>query len=163
MVETPERPSVEAPRRSRWWMALLVLSLALNLVVLGAVAVRLLAPERFERFTGSGYSPLLPRKFLSDLSSDKRKEVGDLLRRNRAEFRSDFAEMRKAAADLADALEREPYDETAVTAAIANHAKIVDRMVDRGATVTMDVVRKLTPDERARLARRLRERVDRRR
>ncbi|MFL5258402.1 MAG: periplasmic heavy metal sensor [Hyphomicrobiales bacterium] len=163
MVETPERASADAPRRSRWWLALLVLSLALNLVVLGAVAVRLWAPERFERFTGSGYSPLLPRKFLSDLSSEKRKEVGDLLRRNRAEFRSDFAAMRKAAADLADALERQPYDEAAVTAAIANHVKTIDRMVDRGAAVTMDVVRKLTPDERSLLAKRIRERVDRRR
>ena len=50
-----------------WWMALLVASLALNLLVAGALAVRFFAPEHFERFTGANYSPLIPRKFLSDL------------------------------------------------------------------------------------------------
>jgi hypothetical protein len=145
---------------SRWWMALLVLSLALNLVVAGAVAVRFFMPERYERFTGSGYSPLVPRKFLSDLPSDRRKEIGDLLRRNRGEFRSNFAEMRKVAGQLADALEHEPYDEAAAVAAVDNHAKVVKDMIDRGASVTREVISKLTPEERKLLARRIRERSD---
>ena len=49
-----------APPRApamRWWMALLVVSLALNLVVAGALAVRFFAPQHFEHFTGSGFSP----------------------------------------------------------------------------------------------------------
>jgi len=151
-----------ARARPRWWMALLVVSLAVNLLVAGAVAVRFFAPERFERFTGSGYSPLVPRKFLGDLPADRRKELGDLLRRNRAAFRGDFAEMRKVAAQLADALEREPYDEAAAIAAINAHAKIVTDMIGRGAGVTIEVVRKLTPEERMLLAKRIRERAGRR-
>jgi hypothetical protein len=145
---------------SRWWMAVLVLSLALNLVIAGAVAARFFMPERFERFTGSSYSPLVPRKFLADLPSDRRKELGDLLRRNRGEFRASFAEMRKAASRLADALEHEPYDEAAAFAAVDNHAEVVKAMIDRGAGVTRDVVAKLTADERKLLARRIRERAE---
>jgi uncharacterized membrane protein len=157
--------AAQAPSRlplSRWWMALLVASLAVNLFIAGAAAVRFLAPEQFERFTGSGYSPLIPRKFLADLPADRRKELGDLLRRNRTAFRKDFAEMRKLANELADALAREPYDEAAVIAAIDNHAKIAQGMVARGAEVTIEVVRKLNPEERALLAKRIRERAGRR-
>jgi hypothetical protein len=145
---------------NRWWMALLVLSLALNLLVAGAVAVRFFVPDRFERFTGSGYSPLVPRKFLADLSSDRRKEIGDLLRRNRGEFRGSFAEMRKVAGQLADALEHEPYDEASAFAAVDRHAEVVKGMIDRGVAVTREVIAKLTPEERKLLARRIRERAD---
>jgi uncharacterized membrane protein len=157
--------AAQSPSRrplSRWWMALLVASLAVNLLIGGAAAVRFLAPEQFERFTGSGYSPLIPRKFLADLPAERRKELGDLLKRNRTAFRKDFAEMRKLANELADALAREPYDEAAVIAAIENHAKIAQSMVARGAEVTIEVVRKLDPEERALLAKRIRERAGRR-
>src|SRR5262245_36310198 len=129
MTEASQGVEAASPRRMRWWIALLVVSLALNLLVAGALAVRFFAPERFERFTGSGYSPLIPRKFLSDLPADRRKELGELLRRNRGAFRQDFAEMRKRAGELADALEREPYDEAQVVAAIEAHAKVVDAMI----------------------------------
>ena len=144
-----------------WWMALLVASLALNLLVAGALAVRFFAPEHFERFTGANYSPLIPRKFLSDLPAGRRKELGDLLRQNRSAFRDDFAEMRKLAGQLADALQHDPYDESLVTAAIEGHEKVIGGMIGRGAEVTMDVIRKLTPEERGLLAARIRERAGR--
>jgi uncharacterized membrane protein len=160
MTDFPEAPATPSPDRMRWWTALLVVSLALNLVVAGALAVRFFAPDRFERFTGSGYSPLIPRKFLSDLPADRRKELGDLLRANRTEFHNDFTEMRRLAGQLADALEHDPYDETAVTSAINAHAKVVDGMIDRGAGVTIDIIRKLTLQERSLLAGRIRERAE---
>src|SRR5205814_5285705 len=100
MTEAPEAAVAASRWDGRWWMALLVLSLALNLLVAGALAVRFFAPEHFERYTGASYSPLIPRKFLSDLPADRRKELGDLLRRSRGEFHNDFAEMRKVAGQL---------------------------------------------------------------
>jgi len=154
-----------APPRApamRWWMALLVVSLALNLVVAGALAVRFFAPQHFEHFTGSGFSPLIPRKFLTDLPADRRKQLGDLLRQNRGEFHNDFADIRKFAGQLADALQHDPYDEKPVMDAIDGYEKVANGMVGRGSQVTMDVIRKLTPDERAVLAGRIRERVGRR-
>jgi uncharacterized membrane protein len=152
---TPLRSSA-----SRWWMALLVVSLALNLLVAGVVAMRFFAPERLERFIGAGYSPLIPRRFMSDLPADRRKAIGDLLRKNRGAFHDDFAAMRKFTGQLADALEHEPYDETAVTAAIEAHAKVVDGMIDRGAAVTIEAIGQLSPEERALLAKRIRERAN---
>jgi hypothetical protein len=161
-AEAQDAADASSRLNRRWPMALLVVSLALNLIVAGALAVRFFAPERFERYTGSGYSSLIPRKFLSDLPADRRKELGDLLRRNRGEFRKDFAEMRKLATQLADALEREPYDEAAAVAAIQAHAKVVDGMIDRGAAVTIDIVHRLSPAERKLLAGRIRERTEHR-
>ena len=163
MTDTPA-PSQEVPRRAvRWWMVLLVVSLAANLLVAGALAVRFFAPERYERFTGSGYSPLIPRRFFGDLSAERRKELGDLLRQNRTRFRGDFAEMRKVAGEIADALEKDPYDEVAVIDAIRHHAEIAGGMVQRGSDVTIEMVRKLRPEERALLAERIRERAASRR
>ena len=163
MTDAPA-PTREAPSRAvPWWMVLLVVSLAANLLVAGALAVRFFAPDRYERFTGSGYSPLIPRRFFGDLPADRRKELGDLLRQNRARFRGDFAEMRKVAGEIADALEKEPYDEAAVIAAIRRHAEIAAGMVQRGSDVTTELVRKLRPEERALLARRIRERAASRR
>jgi uncharacterized membrane protein len=163
MTDTPA-PSQEAPRRAvPWCMVLLVVSLAANLLVAGALAVRFFAPERYERFTGSGYSPLIPRRFFGDLSAERRKELGDLLRQNRTRFRGDFAEMRKVAGEIADALEKDPYDEVAVIDAIRHHAEIAGGMVQRGSDVTIEMVRKLRPEERALLAERIRERAASRR
>ncbi len=70
--------------------------------------------------------------------------------------------MRKLATQLADALEREPYDEAAAVAAIQAHAKVVDGMIDRGAAVTIDIVHRLSPAERKLLAGRIRERTEHR-
>jgi uncharacterized membrane protein len=162
MTAEPQAAEIRRPPLSRWWMAVLIASLAVNLIIAGAVAVRFLAPERFERFTGQGYSPLIPRKFLGDLPADRRKELGDLLKANRSAFRKDFAEMRKLAAEIADALEREPYDEAAVIAALDGHAKVASAMIARGEAVTIEIVRKLSPAERALLAKRIRERSGRR-
>ena len=102
--------TASAGRRRLWWIVLIV-SLALNLLAIGAVIAHLIAgpppPERIE-----GYSSLqiMPRRFVSDLQGERRDVVVGILRKFRGEFRERRAEMRANTEKIAQALEAEPYD-----------------------------------------------------
>ena len=144
-----------------WTMFLLVASLAVNLVVAGAVGMRYFYPERLERWSGASFTQLLPRRFLSDLPQERRREFLDLLKSRRDAFRQSRAGMREVALRFAEALERNPYDEAKVTAAVQDFTKLSNDMVDSGTLVTVQIVQKLTPEERLLLAQAVRDRVER--
>jgi uncharacterized membrane protein len=144
-----------------WTMFLLVASLALNLLIAGAIGMRFFYPERLERWNGASFTQLLPRRFLSDLPYDRHREFLDMLKSRREVFRQSRAGMRDVALRFADALERNPYDEAQVTAAIQDFTKLSTDMVDSGTEVTLSIVKKLSPEERSLLARQVRERVER--
>lgn len=144
-----------------WTKFLLIASLAANLLVLGVVGMRYFKPERFERWSGASFSQLLPRAFLSDLPEERRREFLDLLKSRRDAFRQSRADMRDAALRFADALQREPYDAAAAQAAVDDFTRLSTQMVDSGTVVTRQIVEKLTPEERALLAQKVRERVER--
>jgi Heavy-metal resistance len=143
----------------RWLLPLLVPSLALNLLVGGAIAVRFLAPDRIERITGTRFSPLIPRSFIADLPAGRRKEFTEILGRNRGDFRAAFGAMRESALNFAAALEKQPYDEAQVLAAISDYGGKGAGLIQRGNEVTAELVRKLTPEERVLLAAKVRERA----
>ncbi len=144
-----------------WTMFLLVASLAVNLVIAGAAGMRYFYPERLERWSGASFTQLLPRRFLSDLPDDRRREFLDLLKSRREVFRQSRLGMRDVALRFAEALERNPYDEAQVTLAIQDFTTLSTQMVDSGTLVTLQIVQKLTPGERLQLAQRVRERIDR--
>jgi hypothetical protein len=157
----------DTPKRSwfrdwpHWTMFLLVASLAVNLLIAGAAGMRYFNPERLERWSGASFTQLLPRRFLSGLPEDRRRELLDLLKSRREVFRRSRAGMRDVALRFAEALERNPYDEAQATQAIQDFTKFSTQMVDSGTEVTLQIVQKLTPEERLQLAREVRQRVDR--
>lgn len=157
----------DTPKRSwfstwpHWTMFLLVLSLALNLLIAGAAGMRYFYPERLERWSGASFTQLLPRRFLSDLPEERRREFLDLLKSRREAFRESRSGMRDVALRFAEALERNPYDEAQVTQAIQDFTRLSTQMVDSGTLVTLQIVQKLTPEERILLAQHVRERIER--
>lgn len=158
-ADTPKRGWFET--WPHWTMFLLVASLAANLLIAGVVGMRYFYPERLERWSGASFTQLLPRRFLSDLPEDRRREFLDMLKSRRDVFRQSRAGMRDVALRFADALERNPYDEAQVNAAIQDFTKLSTQMVDSGTQVTLDIVKKLSPEERGLLAKQVRERVER--
>ena len=154
MSETP----VVAKRRWSWGRLLLVASLALNLLVGGAIAARFAFPDRVGRMEGLSFAQLLPRRFFGDLSRERRKELLDVLKTYRDRFKSGRDRMEQASLVIADALEAEPYDPAATQAAVNGFAAIGGTLINDGAKVAMDVLAKLSPEERKLLAQRLRER-----
>lgn len=144
-----------------WMKFLLVASLAANLVVAGMFVMRYFQPERMERWSGASFTQLLPRGFLSDLPEDRRREFLDLLKSRRDAFRQARQDMTATAQRFAEALERNPYDVAQVDAAIDDFTKLSTQLVDSGTLVTRQVVAKLTPEERAKLAQAVRDRLER--
>jgi uncharacterized membrane protein len=143
-----------------WTKFLLVASLAANLLIAGAAGMRYFYPERLERWSGASFTQLLPRKFMSDLPEDRRRVFLDLLKSQRGTFRESRANMRDVALRFAEALERNPYDEAKVTTAVQDFTRLSTQMVDSGTLATMQIVQKLTPDERILLAQRVRDRIE---
>lgn len=158
-VDTP--PQGRFASWPHWTMFLLVASLAVNLLVAGMLGMRYFAPERMERWSGASFTQLLPRRFLSDLPEERRREFLDLLKSRRDAFRQARQDMTATAERFADALERSPYDEAQVNAAIDDFTKLSTQLVDSGTLVTRQIIQKLTPEERAKLAKAVRDRLER--
>ncbi len=162
-----DQPASSPPRAGRfanwphWTMFLLVASLAVNLLIAGAAGMRYFYPERLDRWSGASFTQLLPRQFLTGLSQERRREFLDLLKSRRQVFRDSRTGMRDVALRFAEALERNPYDEAKVTAAVQDFTKLSNDMVDSGTEVTVQIVQKLTPEERIQLAQAVRDRVER--
>lgn len=142
---------------------LLVVSLALNLLVGGMVAARFIWHERMQSFSGASHTQLLPRRFLSDLSDDRRKELLAILKTYRASFSEGRSNLSDAAAKVAAALKATPYDEAALKASVAGFTKVGGDMVANGEAAMLDIISRLTPEERASLAQRIIERGQSRR
>jgi uncharacterized membrane protein len=147
------------PRRSRWWQALLVASLALNLLVGGAVVTRMFVHGGPDRLTGASYAQLIPRRFFIEMPRDRRKLLLDILKKYRDDFRNDRNASEQAAEKLADAIVVEPYDVEKVKLVVNEFASQNGRLASRGGDAALDILAVLTPQERQLLADAIRDRA----
>lgn len=155
---TPDQAT--AGRRTFPWLkTFLVASLALNLLVIGAVAARMFVHEPPGRLSGISEVQLIPRKFFGDLGTGRREELMLILKRYRDEFRDGRDARKTLTVNLAAALEAEPYDEAKVKEAVLAFNQRSAGLVTRGGDAALEFIAKLTPGERRMLAGRIRERV----
>lgn len=157
----PQAEGSPAGRRFSWWSVLLVVSLAFNLLVIGGGIARYFFAPPFERMGGGPHMLLLPRSFMGDLGGDRRGEMMKMMQASREQFQQNRQAMRATAEKLAAALVAEPYDETEVRAALDEFAATGVNQINAGTTAALDFIAKLTPEERAKLAERIRERAGR--
>ncbi len=150
------RPAAPYRFRSGWLSAILVVSLAFNLFVIGAVAAHHIWDRHHEhdvgRINGPGFAQLLPRRFFAQLSDSRRDELLTLMRQHRDEFRQDRTQLRRAARAVADALGAEHFDQAKLDQALQAFADTGHTLIDMGSNVARDVVSRLTPAERKMLA-----------
>ena len=147
------------PRRGRgfpWLKAVLVASLALNLLLVGGAAARFFTQGPPDRFGGTSNMQMIPRNFLSELDRGRRGELLGILHGFRDEFRGQRRKGREQMARLATALEAEPYDGEAVKAAVASFTGSGADLMRRGGDAALAVIGKLSPEERKLLARHIR-------
>lgn len=149
----------QTPRKRRWswvWLALLV-SLALNLAVAAAViAHNFWGPggrHHQHRITGPGYTQVLPRAFFRQLDDARRDELVGELREHRREFRGLRRDLREKARGIAAALRAEPFDQSALERAMVEFEQASGGMIVRGGEIARGLFAKLTPQERAIMAR----------
>ena len=149
-------PPATPTRGVSWLKIVLVLSLSLNLLFIGAAAARFFVHHPPERITGISQMQLVPRRFFGELDRSRRLELLGVFK----EFRGEFREGRKAArqqmVNLATVLEREPYDEAAVRAVVDAFSKTSSDLIGQGGHAALTFIGKLTPEERRLLAKHIR-------
>ena len=162
-MTTPGQPEGRTAFLSRlrggWFSVILVVSLAFNLFVIGAVVAHHIWDRHNghhgDRIAGPGFTQLLPRRFFAQLADDRRDELVKLIRQHRHEFSQGRTKLRQDARAVADALEVEPFDQAKLDQALQGFAKTGHTLIDMGASVAQDVVSRLTPAERKELAEQL--------
>jgi uncharacterized membrane protein len=161
MSDESAPPSGEArSRRWSWLNVLLVVSLALNLLVAAAATARYFHQPPRERMAGLSYLQLIPRRFLSEVGHERRKELTEGLRAYRERYRLGNQDARKLAVAVADALAAAPYDEARLRAAIDDFNRNGTTVLGLGAEAALAFMRELTDEERLALARHIRERAE---
>ena len=146
---------------SRWWSALLIASLALNLFIVGAIATRFFTHGGPQRFVGASYTQLIPRGFFAEMPRDRRKVLLDILKQYRKDFHAEREGTEAVAAKLADALVSEPYDVEKVKLVVSEFSGQTGKLAARGGDAALDIIGRLSPDERKILADAIRDRANR--
>jgi uncharacterized membrane protein len=140
----------------------LLASLGFNFLVIGAVGSHFLLekqPQR-ERYSGPAFTDILPRTFFLALDPERRHALAERFADDRKAFRDGRRDMRQAAIKVADTLKAEPYDAAQTEAALSRYDAISRSMIDRGSTVSRELVATLKPQERALLADKIRDRAE---
>lgn len=145
-------------RPSRIWRIVLVVSLALNLAVVGVVGGAMLSgkfrdgpPSRFDFGLG-----LVSRA----LAEDERREIGRALRQDRSLRNHDF---RGQMAAMATALRAEPFDRGVLQQLLDDQAEHLSQVQARARTAVLDKIAAMSPERRRAFADRLVEELQRNR
>lgn len=150
-------PMPDVPvRQFNWLKAALVASLALNLLFVGGAVTRFAMHGRPDRFTGSSQVQLIPRKFFGELDRSRRGELLAIFRDYGKEFRNGRKTVLEAAVNLAAALEAEPYDPAKVKAVVGMFSARSSDLVDKGGEAALELIARLSPEERKQLAQQIR-------
>ena len=143
---TDTGPSAAAPRRwPRWKGILLVVSLALNLLVVGIVATaavrhRLAPPPGTSQATVLSYARTLP--------DPRRRDLWEATRAERTALRPYRAELRRARDEVRKTLVAEPFDASKFKAAHAHLLEAEDGARRAAHVLFETVAMRLTADER---------------
>ena len=145
---------------SRWWTLVLGLSLMFNVLVMGAAIGIAWEGQHGGPYAEQATHRLLPRKFISELSPARRRELMGVIRGNRQEFDEIRGAADAAAFKLADALDQGTYDSEKIRSAVEEFNS--NGIIGKSAAMIVEVMNRLTPDERAKLAAAIREQKNRR-
>jgi len=160
-MTAPEAPATsqdKRPSRNGWLKVALVVSLAFNLFVIGAVGAHRYLWEHHRHHGPLGrpaFTQLLPRSFFFEMADKRRDELRTVMRAHRPAFFDGRTKMRLAARDVAGALSSEPFDQARFDKALQGFAATGHALIDTGMKVVADVVGHLTPEERKKLGEQL--------
>src|SRR5262245_45769882 len=133
-------------RAPRWVLALLIASLALNLVIIGSVAGavwRFRSPPPW----ASGITPNL-LGYASTLPAPRRKELWEQTSEERRHIRPFRREVRAAREDTIKALVAEPFDKQRFVTAQARQAEAENRAREAVQSLYVKIAEGMTPEER---------------
>lgn len=145
--------------RSPWWAALLVLSLMANLLVGGAAVGAKIKGGGWQRAMMEGRAQLLPRKFFAELSHERRHELMAVFKAKQGDLEKSRDASDATALKFADVIEQPEFDSIKAKAAVDDFTSGSNSLASQGEALILDVVGKLTLDERKKLAADIRDRA----
>lgn len=134
-------------RLRRWFGPALVVSLGVNLAVLGLIAgLAMKGPPPPPAGPGGEiglwrYGAALPEPFRGDLGHD--------LRASRGDWAGPRDRLRAQSAALAAALTAEPYEPAAVAGVLESERELLTALTRRGADLLLAQIARMDPDQRA--------------
>jgi hypothetical protein len=145
--------------RSRWWTAVLVVSLMANLLVGGLVL-----GSRFRHGPGpfaflENRAQLLPRNFFAELPKERRRELMGVFEANRDQLLRQRLAADSITLKFADVLDAQDLDAEKLKSVVNEFTLGSTSIATQGNALIVDVVNKLTPAERSQLAKLIRERA----
>jgi uncharacterized membrane protein len=141
---------------SRWWTVVLAISLMANLLIVGLGLGHRFGPHRGEMMPRQEMMQLIPKKFISELPNERRREIMDFLRGNKNELKSLRDAAQENALKLAAALEN--YNTENVKSVIETFTTGTSSLAAQRGVILNELITKLTPDERKSLATAIKER-----
>jgi uncharacterized membrane protein len=145
--------------RSRWWTGLLGVSLMANLLVGGVVL-----GAKMRHGAGSfafleNRAQLLPRNFIAELPKERRRELMSIFEAKREQFLLERTTADAVTLKFADILDRSDFDPAKLKTVVDEFTSGSASIASQGNGLILDVVSKLTPEERSKLAKMIRDRA----
>lgn len=151
------------PRTRRGIKIALGVSLAVNLLIFGAIGGAMLngrpdgpVRDRVDLVRTLGLGPLGRA-----LEREDRDRIVARVGRDRAAVRAERAALLAATMDFVEAVESEPFDRDATAAALAMQRDHVRGLQERGHEALLEQLERMTPEARAGFAERLRRSLER--
>ena len=150
-------PDIGPKPKRRWVMPVLFVSLALNLLVVGAILGRALAPDEHrnrDRIAGPIRS-VIGEPFVRALSRGDRKSVLSEIREQGPRFRQNRENLRQRVTAFLDALRAEPFDAERVRKLMEEQRQVARGRQELGETLLLNRLSQMTTEERLAYADRL--------
>ena len=154
----------QTPKRRRWLMPLLLISLAVNLLVIGAIAGAMLSPDGPRRHGGEDQRALrgvVGEPFLRALPADQRRALVRDAVANRDRVRESRASLQKRLDAFLAALRTEPFDAEEVARLLADQRRAAIGRQELGEELLLKRLAGMSAEERAAYAERLEDRLKR--
>ena len=154
MSDPVREPS--APRR-RWLVPLLVASLALNLLVAGAILGRSFSPEaqRSKDRVAGPVRSVVGEPFVRALSREDRKALGDDIRREAPRIRENRESLRDRVEAFLTALRSDPFEPEVVRQLMVDQRSVAQGRQELGEVLLLNRLSAMSAEERAAYADRL--------
>lgn len=138
-----------AERKFNWKKALFIASLALNVLVIGALAGAAFKPHsRGGPFRGATLQSAMVRA----LPDDQRKLLGESMRRNGDHFKAQRGQSLAVKADLKAAIAAVPFDGDALRQVFERQKQVRSDFSNRGDDMWINLITKMSDEERAQFA-----------
>ena len=143
------------------WRLCLLASLMINVIILGVLLGQHYRSNPMDRPGAANYMQYVPQRFFAELPRERRRELGLAFRASKVDLEKARLLSTGNAEKIAAELVKSDFDASRIAALIDSFTTGPESVAAKGGTVLKDFYAKLSPDERALLAKAIEDRSQR--